>query len=52
MPDTQARPVADGPDMQLRIEDTGVTTIDYTSEASITHQTWVRLASTPWRIGG
>ena len=42
----------DGPDMQLRIQDTGVTNIDYTSEASLNTQTWVRLASTPWRIGG
>ena len=43
---------ADGPDMQVRVESTGVVDIKYTTEASLNAQTWVRLASTPWRIGG
>ena len=42
---------ADGPDMQVRMDSTGVVLIDYTTEASWNTWTWVRLASTPWRIG-
>ena len=42
---------ADGPDMQISMDSTGVITIDRTIEASHTDETWVRLSSTPWRIG-
>ena len=43
---------ADAPDMQIRMDSGGEVYLDYTTEASMFSDTWVRLASTPWRIGG